>query len=335
MFTLYYDSITDPIVLNKTIDIGRAVIYKKTGIVLDKMNVDTNKKVIYFYDSNGEYIQLNHDSINLDTYKGYKLIVNYDLNNNDNLIDYIFSLYPIVKEKIVYIDNIPLVSFDFQPDQILEDINSVLLGLVENNIFHIKYCKNIAKQFDIETVYDDTYISDRFTRYNMERALIDNIPRYNTQKSFGTDLLKIRYFASKIWSKFNKESQILDLILILSDGSLKVPLSNIADLELFESKLEKAVSEQKKINIYSISMSLELLIPIRELVGHGYIGQIGDKFYLVSNKPIDFHTVKSIEAESNKIKNWYKKHCTNLIGDETLEELVKMQVMGRLCIKEE
>lgn len=299
-FVMFYSLISDPIVLNTTIDIGRAIIYKKLGVDLQNMEVDVDNAIIKFYDDNGEVIQLVHDSINLDNYTGYRLIFDYNVEPCNRILD----MYPNIKTKSWVLtkengetENIPVVHLDFQPIQIIDEINMTLWSYRQNNIFCIEHCENIADKLQVESVQKGIYKSDRFTIYDFVRSLIDEIPQYTTKLSFGNDLLKICYVANKIWA----DNGYNDIIHVLSDGSVRIPLSNINELDNFELEMSKMM--KNKIDLYSISLTMEMLEAIQSLTDKGYIGGIGNKKYLIDIKPIKYFSGQEIEKETVRISS--------------------------------
>jgi len=322
-YVMYYKNISDMKILNRCLDIGRSVIFNKHNIDLSRPNIDTSKKVISFYYDNGEKVYIDTDSLLLDNYVNYKLIFDYNIKP-------ISSIYKTVEKKITLIDQIvPVVNHDFEPEEIIDDMNVILNGYRENNVFEFDIDTNLIQKID-----NNLYQSDIMTKEDIEEFYItDTIPRLNTKSSFGSDLLLIRLNASIVYQKLFDKDSSFDYILILSDGSLKVPVIDFTELEKFEEELTRLMTYNK--NVYSVTDDLSTLIAIRVLSRYGYIGMIANKYYLVSDQIIPIYDKQKISKITKKIQKYYKKHCSNIEGNESLEELAKMEIMNKICYRSE
>lgn len=327
-YVMYYKNISDMKILNRCLDIGRSIIFNKHNIDLSRPNINTNTQVIKFYYDNGEMVYIDTDSLLLDNYVNYKLIFDYNLKPITNV--YKSNISKTLEKKITLIDNlVPCINHDFEPEEIIDDMNVILNGYKENNVFEFDIDTNLIQKID-----NNLYQSDIMTKEDMEEFYItDTIPKLNTKNTFGSDLLLIRLYASIAYQKLFDKDSSFDYILILSDGSLKVPVLDFIELEKFEEELNHLI--QKNKNVYSVTDDLSTLIAIRVLSQYGYIGMIANKYYLVSDQIIPIYDKQKISKITRKIQKYYKKHCSNIEGDESLEELAKMEIMNKICYRSE
>ncbi len=353
----YYKNINDEKLLPRLIDIARAIIYTQHNLKLERYYINSNNKTVSFSYEDGEDVYLNMDSLFLDDFLPYRLVLDYDV----KYIEEVFNDYPVLKSQITWIRDVPIVSVSFEPLDILNEVTIIVNGYRENNYVVLNPAvERIAKLFNLESSpsnEDDNVnntISDSLNPHHMRthmihqllhmdqhdvnKLLYDAIPRVNTRRGYGGDLLMIRYYASVVYEEVFNESNMFDDILVLSDGSLRVPVSDEVELQTFEEALAIMLEEHEEHEeniIYSISDQLDVLIAIKLLHKHGYIGLIGDAWYLIDTQPIPKYTMKQIVTKTKSIQKWYKKHCKNLIGNEPLSKLARMEILGTICFEKD
>lgn len=224
-YTFYYNKldITD---LNNTLEIAKSIVKNKYEYVIDRIEINNDKKLVYMYHQNGEYVYIDADSINLDNYINYKPVFDFEISDN-KLRNYVLGKFNIKTELI---DNIVVVDKNFQPENIIDEMNLLLRSLLEDNIFYVENGDYIANSFDIEIIDKNVYKSDWMTRCIMLQMMRDEIPLV-TLGSYGDNYNEIEEKVRELYQKLFERD--LTKLYILSDGAIKLPFNNIEEVTRF------------------------------------------------------------------------------------------------------